>query len=57
MVYDVIFVDSAVTSLNATVQDAMEQAISHDFVTKSKFTQCFSSSLRYYIRKKELLLS
>jgi hypothetical protein len=56
MVYDVSFVNVAVTSLNATVQDAVEQTIPHDFVTKSKFIQCFSGSLRYYIRKKDLLL-
>jgi hypothetical protein len=37
--------DNAVASLNSTVQDAMEQAITHRITKKSKFLHWFSSSL------------
>jgi hypothetical protein len=51
-VYDTNSVDAAVASLNAVVQDAMEQAIPRVYIKKSKFPHWFSSSLRYYIMKK-----
>ncbi|PNF43033.1 hypothetical protein B7P43_G08782 [Cryptotermes secundus] len=51
-VYDTSSVDAGAARLSAAVQDAMEQAIPRGFITKSKFPHWFSSSLRYYIRKK-----
>jgi hypothetical protein len=51
-VYDTNSVDAAVASLNAVVQDAMEQAIPRGYSKKSKFPHWFSNSLRYYITKK-----
>jgi hypothetical protein len=52
--YDTTAVDAAVTSLIAIVQDPTEQAVPHGFITKSKLTQWFSTSFRYYARKKLL---
>jgi hypothetical protein len=46
-------VDDAVTSLNADVLNAMDQAVPRGFIRKSKFPHCFSSSLRYYIWKND----
>jgi hypothetical protein len=51
-VYGASSVNSAVTSLSVAVQDAMDQAVPCGYVAKSKFPQWFSSSLKYYIRKK-----
>jgi hypothetical protein len=51
-VYETSSVDVAVQSLNAAVQDAMEQAIPRGYSCKSKFPPWFSYILRYYIAKK-----
>jgi hypothetical protein len=51
-VYGASSVDSAVASLSAAVQDAMDQAVPRGYVAKSKFPHWFSSSLKYCIRKK-----
>jgi hypothetical protein len=52
-VYGTTSVVSAVGCLNASVQDAMEHGIPRDIIkTKSKFSHWYSSSLKYYIRKK-----
>jgi hypothetical protein len=51
-VYCTSSVDAAVASLSAVVLDAMDQAIPCGYITKSKFPRWFTSSLRYYIRKK-----
>jgi hypothetical protein len=52
-VYGSTSVDSAVASLNAAAQDAMEQTIACGIInTNSKFPHWYSSSLRYYIREK-----
>jgi hypothetical protein len=52
-VYDTTSVDAAVASLNAVVQDAMEQVIPRAIIkSKSKFPHWYSGSLRYYSRKK-----
>jgi hypothetical protein len=52
-VYDTTYVDSAVTCLNAAVEDATEQAIPCGILnSNSKFQQWYSSSLKYYISKK-----
>jgi hypothetical protein len=52
-VYDTTSVDAAVASLNAVVQDAMEQAIPRGIIkSKSEFPHWYSGSLRYYIKKK-----
>jgi hypothetical protein len=51
-VYDTNSVDVAVARLSAIVQDAMEQTIPHGSIIKSKLPNRFSSSLKYYIRKK-----
>jgi hypothetical protein len=48
-VYETSSVDVAVQSLNAAVQDAMEQAIPHGYSCQSKFLPWFSYTLRYYI--------
>jgi hypothetical protein len=51
-VYDTTSVDSAVTCLNAAVQDAIEQVIPRGIInSNSKFPHWYSSSLKYYIRK------
>jgi hypothetical protein len=50
-VYDMNAVDAAVASLNAIVQDAMQQAIPRGFITKSKYPHWFSNALSYDIRK------
>jgi hypothetical protein len=54
--YSITSVDDAVTSLNAVVLNAMDEAISRGFIRKSKFPHWFSSALRYYIWKKRSLL-
>jgi hypothetical protein len=54
-VYDAITVDDTVASLNATVPDAMEKAISSAFITESKFLHWFSSSFRHSLDKRLLL--
>jgi hypothetical protein len=51
-VYETVSVDEAVSSLNATVRDAMEQAIPRGYNRKSKFPPWFSNTLRHYIAKK-----
>jgi hypothetical protein len=51
-VYETSSVDAAVASLNAAVRGAMEQAIRRDYSCKSKFSHCFSYTLRCYIAKK-----
>ncbi|PNF31813.1 hypothetical protein B7P43_G09329, partial [Cryptotermes secundus] len=51
-VYRATSADDAVASLNATVQAAMEEAIPRCPTRKSKFPFWYSSSLRYYIGKK-----
>ncbi|PNF20040.1 hypothetical protein B7P43_G05817 [Cryptotermes secundus] len=52
-VYGTTSVDSAVAGLNAAVQDAMEHAIPRGIInTRMKFPHWYSSSLKYYIRKK-----
>jgi hypothetical protein len=48
-------VDGAVSSLNAGVRDAMEQAISSGYKSKSKFPPWFYNILRYSIVKKNYL--
>jgi hypothetical protein len=54
-VYGTIFVDSAIACLNAVVQDAMEHAVPRGIInSNSKFPHWYSSSLRYYIRKKNI---
>ncbi|PNF28673.1 hypothetical protein B7P43_G08234 [Cryptotermes secundus] len=51
-VYGATSADDAVASLNASVQAAMEDAIPRCPTRKSKFPFWYSSSLRYYIGKK-----
>jgi hypothetical protein len=51
-VYETSSVDVAVASLKATVPDAMEQIISHDYNRKFEFPPWFSNTLRCYIGKK-----
>jgi hypothetical protein len=51
-VYETVSVDEAVSSLNATVRDAMEQAIPRSYNQNSKFPSWFSYTLRHYIAKK-----
>jgi hypothetical protein len=52
-VYGTTSVNAAVASLNAVVQDAMEQEIPHGIInSQAKFPHQYSSSLRFYIRKK-----
>jgi hypothetical protein len=51
--YSITSVDDAVTSLNAVVLNATDQAISRGFIRKSKFPHWFSSALRCYIWKKD----
>jgi hypothetical protein len=52
-VYCTTSVDSAVARLNAVVEDAMEHAILLGIMnTHSKFPRWYSSSLRYYIKRK-----
>jgi hypothetical protein len=47
---DTISIDAAVPSLNAIVQDTMEQAILRRFITKSKFRNWFPCFPRSYIK-------
>jgi hypothetical protein len=56
-VYNSTSVDDAVASLNAIVQDAMEQTIPRGFITKSKFPHWSSSALRYYIWRKNITIT
>jgi hypothetical protein len=51
--YNITSVDDAVTSLDAVVLNAMDQAISRGSIRKSKFPHWFSSDLRHYIWKKD----
>jgi hypothetical protein len=51
-VYDTSSVDDAVASLNAIVQDAMEQVIPCGYTLESKFPHWFSNTARYYTVKK-----
>jgi hypothetical protein len=52
-VYGTTSVDSAVACLNAAVQDAMEHEIPCGVINaNSKFPHWYSSTLKYYIRKK-----
>jgi hypothetical protein len=51
--YSITSVDDAVTSLNAVVLNAMDQAIPCGFIRQSKFPHWFLSALRYYIWKKD----
>jgi hypothetical protein len=51
--YSITSVDDAVTSLNAVVLNAMDQAIPRGSIRKSKFPHWFSSALQYYIWKKD----
>jgi hypothetical protein len=51
--YSITSVDDAVTSLNTVVLNAIDQAIPHGLIRKSKFPHWFSSALRYNIRKKD----
>jgi hypothetical protein len=51
--HDTTSVDAGIASLNAAVQDATEQAIPRVIInSKSKVPHWYSSSLRYYIRKR-----
>jgi hypothetical protein len=51
--YGTTSVVSAVCCLNAAIKDAMEQAIPRGIIkTNPKFPHWYSSSLKYYIRKK-----
>jgi hypothetical protein len=43
---------AAVASLNAFVQDAMEEEITLGIVAKTKFPYWYSSALRHYLTKK-----
>jgi hypothetical protein len=55
-VYGTTSVDAAVASVNAVVQDAMEQAICHGIISsQAKFPHWYSSSSRFYIRKKNYI--
>jgi hypothetical protein len=52
-VYGTTSFNAAVASLNTVVQDAMKEAIPHDIINShAKFPHWYSSSLRFYIRKK-----
>jgi hypothetical protein len=51
-VYETSSVDAAVTSLNAPVRDAAEQAIPRGCTHKSGFPPSFSNTLKYYTVKK-----
>jgi hypothetical protein len=51
--YGTSSVDSAVTCLNAVVQDALERAIPRGVINSHlKFPHLYSTSLRSYIKKK-----
>jgi hypothetical protein len=52
-IYSITSVDDAVTSLNIVFLNAIDQAIPHGFIRKSKFPHLFSSALRYNIWKKD----
>jgi hypothetical protein len=52
-VFETSSVDAAVASLNATLQDATEEAISHGYNRKSKFSSWVSNTLMNYIIKKK----
>jgi hypothetical protein len=49
-VYGTTSVDAVVTSLNTVVQDAM--AIPHDSNSQAEFKHWYSTSLMFYIRRK-----
>jgi hypothetical protein len=51
-VYETTSVDTAVGSLNAAVNGAMEQAVPRGYSRKSKFPPWFSHTLRHYTAKK-----
>jgi hypothetical protein len=51
--YSITSVEDAVTSLNTAVLNAIDQAIPHGFIRKSKFPHWSSSALRHNIRKKD----